>query len=394
MRASIHKINASGRSLGLQTWRSSGPSGARGISALFPTSPRGPARSWKGDAIVTSLYIYREFIFTAYKDYPHDETVVFWVDDFTDDECQILEDSVQRCIDKNNKGVNFGMATESHDDSVVFVTMKAEWARIQREIWQSGNRAHEVFDSDIAWVYEIAIEHAEVIRKLRKSKCPTVYFQIECNEESFTFAFVDNLTCDEIETLESVLTDELYRVGIGTLQTITNWHAEREPAAYVKAKLRLKAFQEDDEEDNLDDEQWMTRFIFNDCLKEILALRKMPMIYGPAEDDEDVEENGFQAESDEINTSCLEASEEFRSNFRDPDNYWRNVWLYKQREAGLTNTAILEQLSRRSQEFAPIESDNALRNAISAIAQHHKWPEIKGKPGRPKVNINRPETPQ
>jgi hypothetical protein len=88
-----------------------------------------------------------------------------------------------------------------------------------------------------------------------------------------------------------------------------------------------------------------------------------------------------------------EASEEMRQTYRDPDNYWRNVWLYGLRRDGKTNRDMLSQLSERGQEFAPLESENALRSAIDSIAQHHNWPALKGTPGRPKAKSKNFENP-
>jgi hypothetical protein len=81
----------------------------------------------------------------------------------------------------------------------------------------------------------------------------------------------------------------------------------------------------------------------------------------------------------------LEPSEELRATYRDPDNYWRNVWLYEQRKSGKNNSFILAELAKRAEEFAPIESDNAIRMAIDSIAGYHRWEPLKGKSGRPKA---------
>jgi hypothetical protein len=87
-----------------------------------------------------------------------------------------------------------------------------------------------------------------------------------------------------------------------------------------------------------------------------------------------------------VNSSYeLEPTEELRSKYQDPDNYWRNVWLYKQRKAGATNTTILSELCSRAGEFAPLESENGLRMAIKSIAQFHGWPHLEGKSGRPRA---------
>ena len=72
--------------------------------------------------------------------------------------------------------------------------------------------------------------------------------------------------------------------------------------------------------------------------------------------------------------------------YRDKGNYRRNIWLYEQRKAGHTNAAILAELAARASEFAPLESDNALRAAIDSIANYHGWPMLKGVAGRPRSN--------
>lgn len=82
----------------------------------------------------------------------------------------------------------------------------------------------------------------------------------------------------------------------------------------------------------------------------------------------------------------LAASESLKASYRAPDNYWRNVWLYERRKNGEKNATILASLRARAQEFATLESGNALRNAIESIAIHHGWPLLKGKAGRPKAS--------
>ena len=96
----------------------------------------------------------------------------------------------------------------------------------------------------------------------------------------------------------------------------------------------------------------------------------------PASDEDSLEE-GKQP---------LEASEELKATYHDRDNYLRNVWMYEQRKAGKTNNAILSELKKRGQEFAYLESESSLRNAVKAIALHHNWPELKGRSGRPKAS--------
>jgi hypothetical protein len=75
--------------------------------------------------------------------------------------------------------------------------------------------------------------------------------------------------------------------------------------------------------------------------------------------------------------------------YRDKDNYARNVWLYEQRKAGKSNRTILDELSARAKDFAPLDSENALRSAIDSIANFHGWPMVKGAAGRPRSDGRR-----
>lgn len=84
-------------------------------------------------------------------------------------------------------------------------------------------------------------------------------------------------------------------------------------------------------------------------------------------------------------TEPAAASEDMRAKYHDPDNYWRNVWLYERRKSGKKNREILDELKiEKGQEFSHLETDNALRTAIESIAIHHNWLMLQGKAGRPK----------
>jgi hypothetical protein len=90
-------------------------------------------------------------------------------------------------------------------------------------------------------------------------------------------------------------------------------------------------------------------------------------------------------------TSPVAASESLRAGFRDPDNYWRNVWLYDLRKEGRNNREIREALSDR-RELNGLESDTAVRAAIKSIAEYHRWPLLEGNPGRPPANRKTPHS--
>lgn len=99
--------------------------------------------------------------------------------------------------------------------------------------------------------------------------------------------------------------------------------------------------------------------------------------------------NGFAAVNaiaDQNLEEPWEPSGELKTTYRDPDNYERNIWLYRQREAGKTNAAILASLKAEGSKFIQLETENALRAAIDSIARHHRWPELKGRPGRRKAS--------
>lgn len=98
------------------------------------------------------------------------------------------------------------------------------------------------------------------------------------------------------------------------------------------------------------------------------------------------EANGSEKTPPRTDNQQIQPTDELRMNYRDPNNYWRNVWLYEQRRAGKTNAVILKELGARATDFAPLDSENALRTAIESIAEFHRWPLLKGKPGRPKAS--------
>lgn len=90
--------------------------------------------------------------------------------------------------------------------------------------------------------------------------------------------------------------------------------------------------------------------------------------------------------SSAIANDPLEPDESLRAGYRDPDNYWRNVWLYEQRKSGRTNAAILEELAGLGTKYAPLYTENALRTAIASVARYHCWLELRGRPGRRKLD--------
>jgi hypothetical protein len=317
-------------------------------------------------------------------------TAVFAVDDFTEAECQTLAESVQHCLDELHDDGGHGpwhieLGPSAAEHPAAFVNLKSEWAARLAEIDSYKGSSHNSWQAEVYWLHCIASEHAEIIRGMRSSETPTVYLQCDGGHGYETFDCINDLTAAELETLETVLGQELYDMGL-ILKVVSDWHAEREPPIYVQARLSWNRFEEDLKNDEVDSTRMAASNVAYECIAEIKSLRTMPAIYGPANDRHD------DAPRDDKTSTCvvapvqeLKADESLRRKYRDPDNYWRNVWLYELRKSGKTNAAIIAELSARAAEFAPLESENALRNAIETIAQYHQWPVLKGKAGRPRT---------
>lgn len=339
-------------------------------------------------------YFARERIFRGCGPNLTNWTVVFAVDDLTDVECRTLESSVQRCLtelhDQCSDGPwGFELGASAADDPAGFVILKSEWEARSPEIQRGRNSSSNSSQYETYWLHSIAAEHADIIRGMRDAHFPTVYLQCDAGSGYQTFEVVDSLTWDELETLEEVLHEDLYRMGM-ILRIISDWHAEREPATYVQARVSWKEFEEDNRNGKADDTRLAALGSALTFIEEIKALRGMPVIFGPAEEghvagESKMEPRAERANGEALATEPLAADESLRAKYRDPDNYWRNVWLYEQRKEGKTNTAILDELSTNAATFAPLESDNALRKAIESIASYHRWPVIRGRTGRPKA---------
>jgi hypothetical protein len=321
-------------------------------------------------------------------------TVVFAAEDLTDDECNTLVASVQHCLDELHDDGGHGpwsveLGPSASENSAVFVNLKSEWEK-RKAAMEEYRRDSNSWRAEISWLHDILLEHAEVIRNLRDGHTPTVYLQCDGGHGFETFDCVDSLTWEELDTLQSVLGAELYERGL-ILQIVSDWHAEREPDTYVQARISWKRFQEDMKNDDADETLVAAGNAAYEFQEEILALRRKPIVYGQSGDDEQVDEEVTASaplpSTDQPDSSGQrEAHESLRTDYRDRDNYWRNVWLYEQRKVGKTNSAIRDELAARAADFAPLESDNALRTAIETIALYHGWPPLKGKSGRPKAN--------
>jgi hypothetical protein len=337
---------------------------------------------------------------------------VFAVDDMTDEECRTLATSVQQCLNELHESSGSGpwtfeLGPSASENAAKFVNLKSDWNLNRPSIDEFRSSSRNSWRAEIAWLYDIAYEHAEIIRGLRAAQTPVVYLQCDDGGSDYeTFDCIDDLTWDEIETLKRVLTEELSDMGM-YFRIVSDWHAEREPATFVKARLSWNRFEEDMGYDDVSERVLAAGKASEDVAQEIRELRKKPVVFGPPEEPDETDSDGSdEPTSDEridqsplhvspntasatVETSApREANESLRADYRDPDNYWRNVWLYEQRKAGLTNAKILSALTARSPEFAPLETENALRYAIDSISSYHGWPSIKGRAGRPRVGAD------
>jgi hypothetical protein len=340
-------------------------------------------------------YVARERIFIGYGPNLDRGIAVFSVDDLTEDECRALEQSVQKTFDDLHKQCDggpwsFELGPSAADDLPAFINLKIEWNMHRELLDEHAGSTMNPWQSEISWFHDIALEHANVIRSLRDTETPTAYLQCDVGGGFETFECVSDLTWDELDSLETLLGGQLYDVGI-FFRVVRHWHAEREPVTYVQARLSWKELQNDLRDNSASETVLLAREICSECIAELKALRSMPVIYGSEPEEPELGTNLSPAVDVGSNgrgevVAPKTASEELRANYRDPDNYWRNVWLYEQRAAGMTNPAILAALDGRAGDFALLDSDNALRTAIESIAEFHGWPILKGRPGRPKAN--------
>ena len=341
---------------------------------------------------MAARYVARERIFTGLSPNLVQSTAVFSADDLTLDECQTLALSVQKCFDDlhDQQGAEswfFELGPSVEDDAAAFINLKNQWDGTKGEIEGYRGSSMNSWQSDVFMFHSVACEHAEIIRGMRGTETPTVYLQCDGGGGFETFDCVDSLTWDELETLESVLGAELYDLGLD-LRVVSDVHAERDPAVYVQAKLGWNRFAFAVSSGDADETRLAAAKASNECIEEIKSLRRKPVVFGRvAGDDADRVSDASAAAKDASPSTDgpLQADDSLRAGYRDPDNYWRNVWLYEQRKAGKTNTVILADLRARAREFEQIDSENALRTAIDAIAIFHRWPALKGKAGRPKA---------
>lgn len=337
-------------------------------------------------------YFVRERIFSACGPDLPTWTPVFAADDLTDEECQTLEASVQKCLDEMHEDTGSGpwsisLGPSADDDCAAFINLKSKWNSHKVDLEKYRGSSHNSWQSEIVWFHDIVQEHADIIRQISRGRTPVIYLQCDEGHGYETFDRIDTLTEPEVETLEEVLAPQLHEMGM-MLRIVDDWHAEKEPAVYVQARLSWKRFEESLKEDKADDTLLAASGASYECCEEIKELRKKPQQYEDADEFEEYDDDGEpnNAESPGVSSADLLVAPDdtLCQGYRDPDNYWRNVWLYRQRQSGKTNAAILAELSARASEYAPLESDNALRSAIDAIAHYHKWPLVKGRPGRPR----------
>jgi hypothetical protein len=320
---------------------------------------------------------------------------VFRTDDFTDDECKALVSSVQRELEEINGMTEgelyFELGPSADEDLEEFIILKSKWTVHADQIEKKYGERGSCWQYDMHLLNEIARQHAEIIRGLKRHSCPTAFLQCHLPSGAFsTFARVDCLSDREFAVLIDVLTTELNRIGT-TLRVITDWHAMNEPQEYVQAKLDYDQYSSPgsvaNEVGSAYEFELAAEHVFDRCIEEVKQLRFIAT-EGLGND------FSIRQASPPIPQVEKDPSETLLASYRDPDNYWRNVWLYEQRKAGKTNPAILAELAERAQEFAPLESENALRSSIDSIAEHHCWPQLKGRAGRPRLKSPATENPQ
>lgn len=346
-------------------------------------------------------YSSRQRIFIGYSPELADAEPVFAADDLSEIECKTLVAAVQRLFDDLHRSSGGGpwtleLGPSVQDDPVAFIDCKAKWQAHQRSFdeYRAAHCGH--WRSEIVWLHDICAERADVIRALREHAIPTVYLQRDCGGGFQTFGRVDSLTWNEVETLESVLKNELYDMGM-IFRLVTDLDAEESPEMFVHAKLGWNAIARElevDEDAERDDAWWVAA----EVIGELLSIRSKPRrskstaASEPSKSIEAEDEGGSVKSGPAIpegpaEKPLTEPCDAEMARYRDPDNYWRNVWLYEQRKAGKTNRELLSELERIASErgFAPLSTDGGLRRALETIAQHHGWPVLEGRSGRPRA---------
>lgn len=336
-----------------------------------------------------SRFFSRERFFIGVSRSGLDSSVVFATDDLTEDECRALAESVQQYFDEQAKDggeeMFFELAPSAEENLPNFINLKSEWDSLRNKI--EDYRGEDGCRGELYTFYSIASEHADIIRELACDELPIVYYQYDEGHGYKTLARIDCLTWAEIDVLSEVLAAELNEWGMRT-RNLCDQDIPDEAAEYVRAKLDWER-NEESLSDSGDETLKAAHSCCWACVNQIFGLRKARYLIGESDYDEESNQNHESEPEDAKNDAARHPSADLMLGYRDPDNYWRNVWLYEQRKGGATNATILEALRKKASEkpdFFPLESENALRTAIDTIAAYHGWPALKGKAGRPKAN--------
>ncbi len=339
---------------------------------------------------MATRYSARERIFTACGPNVMGPLAAYLADDLSADECKLLAQSVQRYLEdaadaSGNGPWSFELVPAADEDPVEFVNRKNEWDGLQDVFSDERSHSDNSWKGELQWINAIAVEHAAIIRSLKSDELPTVYMQIDGGTGYETFGSVSKLTWDELEILESVLVNEFHDLGY-IFRIIHDFDAVHSPVLYVLTKLNYHRTAPDLDFTDEDDPLVRAYELADACVNEIIELRakRSPFLAAvPAKESEHKVQQLEQAVT--AVSRPIAASDERCKEYRDPDNYWRNVWLYELRVDGKTNAEILELLSKNEKGYYTLESENALRTAIDNIAMYHGWPIRKGRPGRPRV---------
>lgn len=342
---------------------------------------------------MTAKFYSPERYFTASCPSLTSDEAVFYVDDLTTDECLLLTEIVQNDIAELNRTMGrdaehfFSITPSAEADPAAFAKWKMRWAHVKDDILNATPRPGG-WVADLRMIYDIAVEAADVIRSMRVGKPETAYLQFGSSDYWTTFDCVDCLTMEELVILRNLLNvDEMLDEKGFEIRFVTSNDAANDPQGYIQARTRwtyMKSALEDSASEgestsHVDEDTIHCRQASAEYIEEILLLRRIPKAAVSADE-------GDQEAGEIVTKSLLEPSEELKITYRDPENYDRNVWLYRMRKEGRTNAEILSALGDRAEQFAPLETENALRSAIDAIARHHSWPPLKGKSGRRKAS--------
>lgn len=358
-------------------------------------------------------------------------SAVFAVGDLAEAECEMLKATVQRHLDAMNAIYGHGpfvfdVGPNANHDLAAFIILKTEWTQHERQLDLFRQLPPESWQWELLLVHDTAKEHAATIRSLRihsttdgvrssnvtpaatrlplesaatiESEPTAIRLQVQDEDAGGRFVMFDSSGAQEwgprVEpggsphfdgTYTWTYDEFLYRLPTGHFVRVRHTsHCE----ANLPFPASIKRFSDAeaaewllfggfDLPEDISHHADTHRFNVNAVSVKVSPPEQQLECASATVDDE------VNGEQDRNPCDALQ------STYRDPDNYWRNVWLYGLRKNGATNAEILSRLKNRASEFSLIDTENALRSALDAIADHHGWERLRGKPGRRRGDSNR-----